>query len=224
MLLLLEALSWSMFLSCSRSRETGWSRTVKVHPSFSSWSSSRFCCSLRGFCSGPMDHCAGRRDTLWRIWSSLYRRTTKHPPRWTSCWDHSDAPSCSSLSWWSAGIRQTGTGRRLSVLHSLAVNQKQMVWDFLKPPNHRACKTCCCVHLWAPVSLRAADFCEKWDSPEWQPSRDASNSEREAVSQEWRKHFHFLICKLILKHNVQKLKYELRTRCTEKHEYCVLAF
>lgn len=46
-----------MFLSWSRSTETGWSRTVKVHPSFSSWSSSRFCGSLRGFCSGPTDRC-----------------------------------------------------------------------------------------------------------------------------------------------------------------------
>ena len=72
---LLEALSWSMFLSWSRSRETGWSRTVNVHPSFSSWSSSRFCGSLRGFWSGPMDRYTGRQHThththiMNRLWS-----------------------------------------------------------------------------------------------------------------------------------------------------------
>lgn len=58
-----EALSWSMFFSWSRSREMGWSRTVKVQPSFSSWSSSRFCCSLRELCSEMVDFCTDNQSS-----------------------------------------------------------------------------------------------------------------------------------------------------------------
>lgn len=65
--LLHEALSWSIFFSWSRSRERGWSRTVKVHPSFRNWSSSWFCGSLRGFCSGPTDFCMHRSHSSFGV-------------------------------------------------------------------------------------------------------------------------------------------------------------
>lgn len=114
---LLEALSWSIFLSRSLSRERGWSRTVKVYPSFRNWSSSWFCGSLRGFCSGPTDFCthglhSSFSTTKYSLWGSSNRRRKA-------------VPSCSSWSLWSAGIHQTGTGRRRSASCSLGMDQNK---------------------------------------------------------------------------------------------------
>lgn len=119
---LLEALSWSMFLSWSRSRETGWSTTVKVLPSFSSWSSSWFCCSLSVFCSGPRAFCTGQQHTV------VKKRPVKVSIK-LFCSFQSEAPSCSALSLWSAGIRQTGTGTRPPALRSLVTKCRQVAWD-----------------------------------------------------------------------------------------------
>lgn len=105
-----------MFLSCSLSREMGWSTTVKVHPSFRCWSSSMFCGSLREFCSGPMDLCTGRQMHHWP-------RAEMKLKRWTE-WQ--TVPSCFSLSSWSAGIRQTGRDRRRSALCFLGMNQREV--------------------------------------------------------------------------------------------------
>lgn len=175
-----------MFLSWSRSRERGWSTTVKVYPSFRNWSSSWFCSSLRGFCSGPTNFCTHQ---------SHRRLSTAESSPWGSSNRHRQAvPSCSSLSLWSAGTHRTGTGRRRSALCSLGMDQNKhgetlykmcaSLWNVHPSP----------AHLWAPASLHAAGFCEKWDSPEWRPSRDASESAGEAVTQIHigRKHFHTL--------------------------------
>lgn len=43
------------------------------------------------------------------------------------CWG---VPSCFSLSLWSAGIHQTGTGTRRSAWRSLAMNRRKMGWGF----------------------------------------------------------------------------------------------
>lgn len=123
-----------MFLSWSRSRDTGWSTIVKMHPSFSNWSSSRFCCSLRAFCSGPMALYARRpiKESMMKphiCTSDLllvkFRLTT----------GRQTIPSCFSLSLWSAGIRQTGTDKRLLASCSLGVNRRKMVWDFFSCSN-----------------------------------------------------------------------------------------
>lgn len=169
-----------MFLSWSRSSETGWSTTVKVLPSFSSWSSSWFCCSLSGFCSGPRVFCKGQERTVVRHRAHHWTESFSSLP--------SDAPSCSSWSWWWAGIRQTGRGRRPPALRSLvtkcrlAASRVAQTIKVLSSP-FRNWKCFSCFHLWAPVSPRAAGSGEKWGSPAWPPSGGVWDSEREAVSQ-----------------------------------------
>ena len=140
-----------MFLSWSRSRETGWSRTVNVHPSFSSWSSSRFCGSLRGFWSGPMDRYTGRQHTHTHTHThyeqalKLLYRLDLGPGQAES----SAIPSCFSWSSWSAGIRRTGTDRRLWASCFLVMNRRKTTWDF-----------CIVSQLRAQIMSEAVHTCE----------------------------------------------------------------
>lgn len=138
--LLHEALSWSIFFSWSRSSERGWSRTVKVHPSFRNWSSSWFCGSLRGFCSGPTDFCMHRSHSSFGV--------SKYSQRGSSRQHRQAVPSCSSLSLWSAGIRRTGTGRHRSALCSLGGDQHKQQRETL--PNLQIAELVKCVTVTLP--------------------------------------------------------------------------
>lgn len=71
---------------------------------------------------------------LLRISGPLHRQ--REVRAWISefWWEREDdAPFCSSLSWWSAGIRQTGTDKHRSALCSLVTNQNKESEVLFKP-------------------------------------------------------------------------------------------
>lgn len=79
---------------------------------------------------GPLHRKTGHSvNKLWSLCTALHRMSVVVQIRQITG-QQSDKPSCFSLSLWSAGIRQTGTGKHRSALCSLVINQRKMLWDF----------------------------------------------------------------------------------------------